>query len=686
MMRLAWRDCRLTADGADVVLENAALRTRWRLDETGLGLACIENRATGFCWQAADGAAAAPACMAPPQGALPQWEAQPQNAGLRAAHWIVRCTWRQGARCVTRCFLLYPESPFLTLWTEWENPPGDAFAAQPGQAPTPTGIEAAARPGQPPTPTGIWGTATDAGTAAQALPGDVMAAVPLPGGHLRWRCLRFSDQTDTHDTLVWEQGAPVYPAEHVAANGSFFTVADVRAGEALFAARHAPVTPEFCSPGPQFRLAPGLLCVLQNGCAGAPEGNTGCTCVLGAVQTRQLWARYRAFYRLGWRAPWQRHALLLSNTWGDRSRDARVCEAFLLQEIDCAADLGLDAVQIDDGWQKGVTVNSACPDGGVWEGYYAARADFWQPHPVRFPRGLRPVAEHAAARGIALGLWFSPDSSNDFANWQRDAETLLDLWQTHGIAIFKLDGVKLHTPLARTRYLALLNAVCAGSGEKILLQQDITAEQRLGYFAAREYGTLFVENRYTDFGNYYPHRTLRNLWMLSRFLPAQRLLFELLNPRRNAARYAGDPLAPGRYPADYLFASVLPAQPLFWMELSGLPDADAARLRRIVGVYRQHRDALWACDVCPIGQEPDGRAFPGFVFTAPGARWGYLLLFRENTPEREAVFPDAPRGVRLRLLCANAPAAHTRTAGGALRVRFAAPRAYAFYRWEARPE
>ena len=69
-----------------------------------------------------------------------------------------------------------------------------------------------------------------------------------------------------------------------------------------------------------------------------------------------------------------------------------------------------------------------------------------------------------------------------------------------------------------------------------MLQQDITAEQRMGYLAAREYGTLFVENRYTDFGNYYPHRTLRNLWMLARYVPAQRMLFELLNPARNTER------------------------------------------------------------------------------------------------------------------------------------------------------
>ncbi len=665
MTRLAWRDCLLAAGNGEAVLQNAALRTRWQLEADGLALRCVENRATGFCWQAPGGAAVPLACMQPP-GAPPQWEARPLTEGLRAARWLVRCTWRQGARSVSRCFVLYPESPFLTMWAEWENPPQNAFLPAPaGGAAAATGVE------------------RQASAAARRAYGDIMAAVPLPGGHLQWRCTRLLDQTDIHDTLVWEHGAPVYPAEQVEASGSFFTVEDRLSGEALLAARHAPVTP---APDAQFRLAGRCLYVLQNGCAGAPpHSGAGCACVLGVAPAEGLWPQYRAFYRLGWRAPWQRHALLTSNTWGDRSRDARVCEAFILREIARAAFLGLDAVQIDDGWQKGVTVNSARPDGGVWEGYYAADADFWTPHPQRFPRGLKPVAEYAAAHGIALGLWFSPDSSENFAHWQRDADTLLQLWRTCGIAMFKLDGVKLRTPQARAQYLAFLRAVCVGSENRILLQQDITAEERLGYLCAREYGTLFVENRYTDFGSYYPHRTLRNLWLLSRYIPAQRMLFELLNPRRNAARYQNDPFAPLRFSADYLFACVLAAQPLFWMELSGLANVDTERLRRIVRIYRQHRDALWLCDVQPIGQEPDGRSFTGFLFTNHRRRAGYLLLLREDTPENAFTFSGVPGNARLQLLCANRPVRARCTGSGTLRLQTAGPRAYALYQWQSAP-
>ena len=114
----------------------------------------------------------------------------------------------------------------------------------------------------------------------------------------------------------------------------------------------------------------------------------------------------------------------MSNTWGDRNQDLAVCDAFVRKEIDTAAEIGVDIVQIDDGWQKGITINSARQKGGVWEGYYATDPDFWKPDPEKFPQGLKPVSAYAASKGVKLGLWFSPDSSRDFRNWKRDAVTL----------------------------------------------------------------------------------------------------------------------------------------------------------------------------------------------------------------------------------------------------------------------
>ena len=57
-----------------------------------------------------------------------------------------------------------------------------------------------------------------------------------------------------------------------------------------------------------------------------------------------------------------------------------------------------------------------------------------------------------------------------------------------------------------------------------------------GYHYFAEYGNIFLENRYTDWGNYYPHHTLRNLWHLSRYVPPERLQIEDTNEQDDPDR------------------------------------------------------------------------------------------------------------------------------------------------------
>jgi len=78
----------------------------------------------------------------------------------------------------------------------------------------------------------------------------------------------------------------------------------------------------------------------------------------------------------------------------------------------------------------------------------------------------------------------------------------------------------------------------------MVLDFDITAGQRGGYFCFNKYGNIFLENRYTNWGNYYPYRTLRNLWMLSEYVPVERLQVEFLNNWRKRGMYVNDPFAP----------------------------------------------------------------------------------------------------------------------------------------------
>ena len=56
---------------------------------------------------------------------------------------------------------------------------------------------------------------------------------------------------------------------------------------------------------------------------------------------------------------------------------------------------------------------------------------------------------------------------------------------------------------------------------RLVFNLDATAGRRAGYHMLNRYGNIFLENRYTDWGNYYPYHTLRNLWMLSKYVPAE---------------------------------------------------------------------------------------------------------------------------------------------------------------------
>jgi hypothetical protein len=322
----------------------------------------------------------------------------------------------------------------------------------------------------------------------------------------------------------------------------------------------------------------------------------------------------------------QRDEMILVNTWGDRGQDARLGEAFAMAEVEAASRLGASHFQLDDGWQAGRTTNSAFAGGtltGIWE-----REGFWSVHPQRFPRGLAPVVQRAHERGVQVGLWFNPSKDHSYANWQNDANTLIDLHKKYGIRTFKIDGVDVLDKRGETNLRAMFDTVLQASNGDVVFNLDITAGHRFGYHYFNEYGNLFLENRYTDVPNYYPHWTLRNLWMLSRYVPAQNLQMEFLNKWRNTAKYpADDPLAPAHVPFDYCFAVTMIGQPLAWFEASNLPE-EAFVAAPIIHAYRQRQERIHSGHILPIGAEPSGTAWTGFQSILDESS-GYLLVLRE---------------------------------------------------------
>ncbi len=325
----------------------------------------------------------------------------------------------------------------------------------------------------------------------------------------------------------------------------------------------------------------------------------------------------------------KRDAMVLANTWGDRSKDSKMNEAFILKEIELATKLGITHLQLDDGWQQGLSKNSAKKAGKKWDDW---TVEDWQPHKTRFPKGFRRIIKQAKKNGIEICLWFNPSKTSSYAYWERDADILLDYYKKFGIKVFKIDGMSLTDKQSEINLRNLFHKVMQETNGNVTFNMDVTAGNRMGYHYFTEFGNIFLENRYTDWANYYPHRTLRNLWLLSNYMPAERLQIEFLNPFRNKTKYhESDALSPKNVGIDYATAVSLMAQPLAWMELSGLPD-EAHRIKDILMPYKQLANEIHEGVILPIGNEPSGFSWTGFISLGKEGK-NYLLVFRENMVE-----------------------------------------------------
>lgn len=327
-----------------------------------------------------------------------------------------------------------------------------------------------------------------------------------------------------------------------------------------------------------------------------------------------------------------RDEMVMMNTWGDRSQDAKVNEAFCLAELEKAARLGISLFQIDDGWQSGKSPNSAVANGSFRDIY--ANASYWTPDPVKYPRGLKPIVEKGKELGIEIGLWFNPSVQNDFADWEKDAATISGLWRDYGIRMFKIDGLTISSKKGEDNLRKLFDKVLEDTGNEVMFNLDATASRRGGYHFFNEYGNIFLENRYTDWGNYYPYQTLRNLWQLSRYVPAERLQIEFLNKWRNPSKYKNDRFSPDNYDFLYIFATSMAGQPLAWMEASNLPE-EAFDIAPVVKTYREIQHDFHKGVILPVGDEPSGRSWTGFQSVVSPTE-GYLLIYREDNDSQES--------------------------------------------------
>lgn len=476
----------------------------------------------------------------------------------------------------------------------------------------------------------------------------VLDRLPLEGKH--WHCsvVDFSDVTDWNDNLVRVQH--FIPYRKLSYRGNLLFARDKRDGEGVFFLKEAPCPSVQIGAGrADFTAADGHFQTVGTGILPADVDSEHWTRLYGSVTGVYGKGEFAALsaLRAYQKAVRRSEDMVMMNTWGDRSQDSKVNEAFCLNELELASRLGVSVFQIDDGWQSGKSPNSKLAKGSfknIWD-----RPDYWTPDTLKYPRGLDPVVEKARELGMELGLWFNPSVQNDFADWEKDAAMLTELYRRYGIRIFKIDGLQIPSKRAEENLRKLFDRVVSKTEGKVIFNLDATAGRRMGYHYFGEYGNIFLENRYTDWGNYYPYKTLRNLWQLSRYVPTECLQIEFLNPSRNADKYPeGDSFAPSNYGFDYLVAITLAAQPLAWMEASGLPE-EYFSCGDMLRTYRSFAADIHSGVILPIGEEPSGNSWTGFQSILDDGN-GYLLLFREDTESDKGRLKTwLPEGKRLKL-------------------------------------
>jgi len=474
----------------------------------------------------------------------------------------------------------------------------------------------------------------------------------LEGKHWIVRSINLFDKTDYHDCFVREHKLYLHRNNLPKTEGRIFFLEDPETDRAYVITVQAP---DFVQPSLEIK---NLEVLIEDG--GFPV--TVSECRRGECE-KVCRALYRKIHN-------RKTLITMSNTWGDMNSRDRVYADFVKKEIDTAAEIGVDIVQIDDGWQT-VFPSGAPKDAQGRRCFYDP---MWELNYERFPDGMRAITDYAKEKGVMPGLWFAPDSGDGFLRRERDLKVLKKAYEEWNMRFFKLDMLSVLTPEECDIFLDMLKTI-ESFGPDAELELDVTNGIRLGYLCGAEHGILFIENRYVKTTTYYPHRTLRNLWNLASLLPTCRFQFELLNPDLATEAYGEDRFAPVYYDLDWLFASVAVSNPLFWMEMQFLTDARKAQLNRIFPVWKEHREAIAAADVTPIGQEPDGRSLTGFC--AVNEEDVFLILLREVCPEASRTYSLPVEITDLQVLSTNDTPVLT-WEGASLKATFGKERAYVF--------
>lgn len=302
----------------------------------------------------------------------------------------------------------------------------------------------------------------------------------------------------------------------------------------------------------------------------------------------------------------ERDMFILSNTWGpaDPGGARFTSEEFVLKEIAEVGKLGIDVMQIDDGWQM---------SGG------GPGASGFLP---KYKNGWKDIKAAADKAGVRMGLWVAIRNAK--------VEDLKQNLDELGYITWKADFEHLNS---RTdyeqrieRYRAVMSHAPGKTQFTLCPEYD---DPRYGWYFAKEFGSIYFQNIQEGLPEqltFVPFQVLRQHWLMAKYFPTNKLQVMLQNPKRTRK----DLSDASQHGHGYCFAMGLPFVPQFFQSAQYLDEEGQKELKELIAAYKQARPDIFTSTTYPIGNLPDNTSWTGFqMVSTTRANGGHLLIFRE---------------------------------------------------------
>jgi hypothetical protein len=352
------------------------------------------------------------------------------------------------------------------------------------------------------------------------------------------------------------------------------------------------------------------------------EGNDGMQLALKQFDR----ARYPVFP--------ERDMFILSNSWGPANPfGAQFTEFdFLMKEIPALAKVGVDVMQIDEGWEKGVGSNLTND--------FSQIQDF----SPRYKNGWKDLKAEADKYGLRFGLWVTAKMSTaeemnknidelGFVSWKADFDHLANR-NDYEVRAKKYRDVLKHAWM-KTQF-----TLCP--------EYD---DPRYGWYYFKEYGSIYFQNLQESLPAHLtmvPYQVLRQNWLMARYFNSNKLQVMLQNPKRTNPERSDGPL----HSHSYCFAMGVPFVPCFFQSAQYLDEQGQEELKNFIAIYKKHREAIFQCYTFPIGEKPDNQSWSGFqMMNEDDKKSNYILLFRElhNTQPQKSIQLKLLAGKKIRI-------------------------------------